>query len=358
MTPFATSQPASTSDRAAEDSLTLREKLEVEDTVKSYSLRVKGDSKTGSGVVIARHGDLCIAVTNAHVVSSGTVDPYVTLEAFVGEGGGARVSYPGSVFYSVLDQRARIDPAFIAFSDPQQACKTAPLAFDPASVGRKVFVVGNPGNRPFVTDDGVVTKVSSDVIHHDAISTFGNSGGGVFSQSGELLGIHTWGTQNEGLAIPVGRFFSSYRIHVVPVNPARGWQSSGLILRKGELATVYAFGTWHMGRCGLFGTWNGNTLGWDGYDSSKHVQGARYGALLVRPGNSGDPVATHKHSSRLKGDPKDGRLVAFTGPVSPSETCLLWMRPNESDRELRDNGDCELCKARHERVHAIVMVLR
>jgi S1-C subfamily serine protease len=156
---------------------------------------------SGSGVVIQREGDSVLILTNHHVV-----DPLFATSHGERETPAkdlrTRVLYyneqsnPGEVVWMAPDG---IDLALVRASAPGGI---EPVAWTPdsrVSAGQEVFAVGNPVGLGWTFTKGVVSAVRHErkgphdvqVIQTDTSITYGNSGGGLYSAEGELIGINS-----------------------------------------------------------------------------------------------------------------------------------------------------------------------
>ncbi len=144
----------------------------------------------GSGVVLPS-GDI---VTNYHVVKAG-------------------VRY-------MVGQRGKTAPAFLQGEDPDKdlalllapGLTAAPARLGQASrlqVGEKVFAVGSPQGLELSLSEGIVSQLRGGpppLIQTTVAISPGSSGGGLFNDQGELVGIMTFQLkegQNLNFALPV-----------------------------------------------------------------------------------------------------------------------------------------------------------
>jgi len=138
---------------------------------------------SGSGVIYTQDGYI---ITNYHVVSGG--DSKITVTLFSGENIEAKYIYG--------DESNDISVIKIEKDD----CTFARVSNSPVTYMMPVMVIGNALGKGFNTTQGVVSAPASEVyfsstyetmtlIQVDAAVNSGNSGGGLFNTSGELIGI-------------------------------------------------------------------------------------------------------------------------------------------------------------------------
>ena len=154
--------------------------------------------KAGAGVFIGKSGEI---VTAAHVVNQHrryritSTDGTQAVAALIG-----------------MDEQQDIALLKVA----QQSGPAAPLAATAKlPVGSPVIAIGTPQGEPFTVTAGIVTTskqrygqtMYDDFLGVDARIVGGNSGGGIFNQEGQLVGILSFGGayQSLGYAVPIDR---------------------------------------------------------------------------------------------------------------------------------------------------------
>ncbi|MFA5561490.1 MAG: trypsin-like peptidase domain-containing protein [Eubacteriales bacterium] len=187
------------------------------------------ESAAGSGAIYQldkASGDAYI-ITNYHVVyhpDSDTPDGisdeiYIYLYGMEYEPYQIEVEYVGgSMYYDIAVLRVK-DSSILAGSD---ACAVEPADSNGVAAGQTAIAIGNPEAQGISATSGIVcvdseyiTMISPDeravvtqrVIRVDTPINFGNSGGGLFSAQGQLIGIVNAKmvdaeTENIGYAIP------------------------------------------------------------------------------------------------------------------------------------------------------------
>lgn len=155
----------------------------------------------GTGVVVQRQGDKVLVLTNRHVV-----DPFFA----VSHGLVQSTSKPtpkvkfvtnedrdGKIVWEAPDQ---IDLAFLEVSCPDGVEVVPWNMTTEIQIGDRVFAVGNPMGLGWTTTFGQVSAFRDHdfgnrkvpVVQTDTRIGPGNSGGGLYNQKGELIGINTF----------------------------------------------------------------------------------------------------------------------------------------------------------------------
>ena len=166
----------------------------------------------GSGVIVRRSGETVYVLTNNHVV--GTADEImVTL-------------YDERQFTATLvGKDSRKDLALVKFETSEEVPIAVLGNSDTVQVGDIVFAVGNPLGFESTITSGIVSAVGrkpipgtrvagfTDYIQTDAAINQGNSGGSLVNIRGEVIGINTWISSNNGGSIGLG--------FTIPINNAK-----------------------------------------------------------------------------------------------------------------------------------------
>lgn len=150
----------------------------------------------GTGFFVSRDG---VMVTNDHVVSKAFNEGY---SAVVETADGTRI--PNPELGACSDER-RIDLCVLKLPYRPKAWFSAPERESPRpEPGSKLFVIGHPKGYDFTLSDGIVsawrtrridrlgTKGRIEEVQISAPISPGNSGGPIFDERGELLGMSTW----------------------------------------------------------------------------------------------------------------------------------------------------------------------
>lgn len=154
--------------------------------------------KAGAGVIVRSDG---VVMTAAHVVNKHRRYRVTTTSGLQAVARLVAIDSPQDI-------------AVLKFDAP--AMPAAPLAATAKlPVGAPVIAIGTPEGEPFTVTAGIVTStrqrfpwtVYDDLVGVDARIVHGNSGGGIFNQEGELVGILSSGGMNQslGYAVPIDR---------------------------------------------------------------------------------------------------------------------------------------------------------
>ena len=162
-------------------------------------------SGAGSGVVIAQSDEYAYIVTNYHVISGASSVSVTLTDRTVVE-----AEYlDGDVSHDIAMIRIKTDKKF-----PKIVCGSS----DSIRVGEDVVAIGNPlGQLGGTVTEGIISALDRTItidgmtmtlIQTSAAVNPGNSGGGLFNMSGELIGIvnakqSAEGIEGLGFAIPI-----------------------------------------------------------------------------------------------------------------------------------------------------------
>lgn len=158
------------------------------------ALDLSGSATSGSGFVIQHNGQLYI-VTNAHVIDGAE-----------NKSGAIRAFSIGGNYYpvKVIGGDSFYDIAVLAFEEPPGAeLQAITFASAEARLTERVFAIGNPlGKYPYSITDGIVsgknrlyqnpTTGKFGYLQHTATVSWGNSGGPLVNEKGEVVGVNSW----------------------------------------------------------------------------------------------------------------------------------------------------------------------
>lgn len=163
------------------------------------------------------------------------------------------------------------DAAMIQLPTPAKAWPYAPISRETRrlKVGEWCFALGHPGGRDAargpVLRIGKLVKTTSNMLQSDCVLMGGDSGGGLFNLSGELIGIHSqiWRGRDQNLHVSMAPFL-------------RSWEA----MKKGETVK-----SWDLGN----GAWIG--LSTQGADEGLVVQAVAPESPAMKAGlKSGDVI--------------------------------------------------------------------
>ena len=131
----------------------------------------------GSGFFIGKHG---LAVSNYHVFEGTNIgDEYIKL------------SYDDETLYKVSDVLYKSkEPDFIIFHVDYENSSYIPVAKNKPNIGDKVFAIGSPRGLENTFSSGEVSQWRGDYLMQiSALIDHGSSGGALFNEYGEAIGI-------------------------------------------------------------------------------------------------------------------------------------------------------------------------
>lgn len=151
--------------------------------------------RQGSGVITAAK----TVVTHCHVIAKAK-------QVQVRQGG---VSYIAQLEFADIDR----DLCQLGVPDLRAPASPAAISLQPLKVGQRIFSVGSPNGRDFAMGDGLIYGIgispdsSTPPIEITSAVPAGISGGGIFDESGKLVGIASASTaktsiKGHGLASP------------------------------------------------------------------------------------------------------------------------------------------------------------
>ncbi len=156
----------------------------------------------GSGVVVKNKESKTYIITNVHVLTGGSM--VASLDEAKRKARNLSVT-----FYNAETKEAEIlwvapegiDLALICCETPENYTSSVKIgSANDIKMGEKVFAIGNPMGLDWTYTEGVVSsfrnreigKYEISVIQIQTPLNHGNSGGGLYSEKGNLVGINTW----------------------------------------------------------------------------------------------------------------------------------------------------------------------
>lgn len=193
----------------------------------------------GSGFIISEEGQI---VTNHHVVAGAS-----TVKVTMGDGRKFDAEVIGSdpaTDIALLSIKADVDLPFISFGNSEEM-----------RVGDEVVAVGNPFGLSSTVTSGIISAKSRDInagpydefIQTDAAINRGNSGGPLFNNAGDVIGVNTAILSPGGGSVGIGFAVPSDVVRDVVADLSddgtvtRGWLGVNIRPMSDEVAEVLGF---------------------------------------------------------------------------------------------------------------------
>jgi len=154
--------------------------------------------------VFVREGDKKVCQGTGSIIGQGENDYYILTNKHVVESRKSKIKepqyyeiklYTGARFDSALDFYSReMDLALLRAKMPQEyveIIRISPKKYQ--SVGDRVYSLGTPIGMTNTFTEGIISALRDEYIQTDATIFFGNSGGPLINEYGELIGIVTSG---------------------------------------------------------------------------------------------------------------------------------------------------------------------
>ena len=153
----------------------------------------------GSGVIIAKNGNIYTVLTANHVVQN----PNLEYQIYTSKG----KTYTAKSVVNLAKNPNDPDLAIVTFESPEPQAVAAISNSDDAGIGSGIYIAGYPqsieagGQREFEFTAGQVSSRPSSrpqgyTIRYDAVTRRGMSGGPVFDVNGRVIGIHGQGDRD------------------------------------------------------------------------------------------------------------------------------------------------------------------
>ncbi|MCO6490954.1 MAG: serine protease [Phaeodactylibacter sp.] len=149
----------------------------------------------GSGFVV-EYGGSYYVLTNVHVIDAASGEPGSIMVFSI-----TREQYP----MKVIGGDSFYDLAILAFDGKAPGEEIQPLSFSrqEAELAQKAYSIGNPlGTYPYTITEGIIsgknrlffrpTTGRFGFLQHTATLIWGNSGGPLVDEGGQVIGINTW----------------------------------------------------------------------------------------------------------------------------------------------------------------------
>ncbi|MCB0550219.1 MAG: serine protease [Phaeodactylibacter sp.] len=159
------------------------------------SLDMSSTLRNGSGFIIEHQGAYYV-LTNVHVIDAASGAPGSIVIYSI-----TREEYP----MRVIGGDSFYDLAILAFDGKEPGPELQPLTFSEqeAELAQEAFSIGNPlGRYPYTITEGIIsgknrlffrpTTGRFGFLQHTATLIWGNSGGPLVNENGEVIGVNTW----------------------------------------------------------------------------------------------------------------------------------------------------------------------
>ncbi|MEP3442023.1 MAG: Do family serine endopeptidase [Sulfitobacter sp.] len=193
----------------------------------------------GSGFIISNEGQI---VTNSHVVENAQL-----VEITLADGRKFDAEVVGSdpaTDIALLSIKADVDLPFVSFGDSDQM-----------RAGDEVVAVGNPFGLSSTVTSGIISAMARDIhagpydefIQTDAAINRGNSGGPLFNNAGEVIGVNTAIISPGGGSVGIGFAVPSDLVRDVVADLSddgtvtRGWLGVSIRPMSDEVAQVLGY---------------------------------------------------------------------------------------------------------------------
>lgn len=160
----------------------------------------------GSGIVLSEDG---LIATNFHVIENASTAQMVFNDGTI---------YSGSVTVVGLDPQA--DIALLQIDKKGLHPVTTSNSI---TVGEKVTAIGSPQGKRNVSSTGTVNGYTQDIISMTAPIAHGSSGGGLFNEKGEVIGMCSSYSENQYFAIPIEKVLAVHRTMNLPISGMKNY---------------------------------------------------------------------------------------------------------------------------------------
>jgi S1-C subfamily serine protease len=172
--------------------MTLGMRGEVSEEAYKQALDLTNAKGSGSGFIIKRNGKLYV-ITNAHVIESASAESGSIYVFTINQTKYECKVVGGDNFYDI---------AVLEFvTQPGAEVSVVEFSKSEPNVGDKVYAIGNPlGAYPYTVTDGIISAKNRarggmtgkfGFLQHTATIIWGNSGGPLINEKGEVVGINS-----------------------------------------------------------------------------------------------------------------------------------------------------------------------
>lgn len=164
---------------------------------------IQTDKMQGSGIILSNNG---MIATNYHVVENAS-----EIQILFNDGR----YYQGETKVIGLDPQK--DIAILQISQYNLTPVTVDMQQEIVS-GDTIYTIGSPHGKQNFVSQGVIIDGNQDSINMSALIDKGNSGGGLFHENGNLLGMTYAFGKNQNLAIPIQTIANVPRNIDIPIS--------------------------------------------------------------------------------------------------------------------------------------------
>jgi len=207
-------------DKLVEETKTILDKTKYIDIVDANrllnaSVLIVNGFGEGSGTVIKKTDTEMYILTCYHVVEgTDVVSVGYNKTDKTGRIGGM-VIFAGEVIKTDIDNDLALVKTFVVDNN----LEVVTLAKNEPKRGDTVYTVGNPLGIPRNISKGILSNKIDGFYITDALTTFGNSGGGLFNRDGELIGVPikvpVYGMTNDYLPVPESSLGHSISLPII-----------------------------------------------------------------------------------------------------------------------------------------------
>ncbi len=186
----------------------IRGSMRANVVVRATGRGLGGGTMMGSGVIVSLNKERALILTNRHVIDPG----YRNGDTGAPSAAGIEVFFCGKERVSAQVEWSHPDGVDLVLLKCQPEDIASPVAArievsPEIGIGADVFAVGNPMELGWTYTRGVISNVRESLVGRVRFKVYqtqtpinqGNSGGGLYSAAGVLVGINTW-TQSKNVS--------------------------------------------------------------------------------------------------------------------------------------------------------------
>ena len=149
---------------------------------------LKNHSGVGTGVVVAKRGDVALVLTNRHVVCKSNGKLAKTIKVITSAGR----ALPTEVV--AIPRNENVDMVLLSVGNAAYLEVLGDIGdFDAIKTGDEVVAIGHPNGLAFTMTQGIVSALRENMyIQSSASINPGNSGGPLLNSHGRIIGVNTF----------------------------------------------------------------------------------------------------------------------------------------------------------------------